>query len=431
MKEQVRTRIEKVVAGGLGLARLADGRVLLVPLTLPDEEVLLRLSGPAAKPTVRLTEITSPSPWRKSPPCPYFGRCGGCQLQHCDFDQQAELKKAIFSEQLQRAKIDFSPERLRFLAAPSPFHYRQRIRLQVKDGELGFFGRASHDLVAISEGCLLAPVEINQVLTQLLAWPHWDELAEQLSQLELHLDEASAMVVVRCLWQRKARPREVGWLKELAASLTGLKALLALDPEGRVSGPFPAGSDSLLSQCLRLPGLAPINFSFEAGGFCQVNQAQNRLMVEQVLAWLGPGENRFLLDLFCGMGNFSLPLAATGFQVHGVDLQRAAIRQARRNSQANEISCEFSRLSTAQAVGDKAKGVDVILLDPPRAGIKAEAGQLASLRARQIIYISCDAATLARDLKLLTKSYKIQDISLVDMFPQTAHMETMVNLLAR
>ena len=424
--------IEKMVAGALGLARLSDGRVVFVANTLPGEEVRLRLlaGGKAKAPMARLQQVLRPSASRVSPSCPYHARCGGCQLQHCADDEQAVLKKAMFVEQLERSSLSFAAENIDFYAAPQPLRYRQRIRLQVQDGEVGYFQAKTHTFLAI-EQCLLACGEINDLLDALLGHEVWSFVGELTTQLELHLDASSGLVVIRLHYNRKVIPRDVQLFAALVADLAGLKTLLVIDPHGRVSGPFPADIDPFLHFQLPLSDFESIDFTLEAGGFCQVNQQQNEVMVRQLLAWLGSGDGRRVLDLFCGMGNFSLALARADFEVLGVDQQRAGIRQAQRNSRENSLSCDFLRQGTAQALEhftETQERFDVILLDPPRAGIKEEAAAIAAMGVKQVIYISCDPATLLRDLQVMVKFYSITAISLVDMFPQTAHVESMVLL---
>lgn len=424
--------IEKLVAGGYGLARLTNGQIVFVPYTLPGEEVRISLSSTRGKiPLARVRQVVRPAIARVDPPCPYFGRCGGCQLQHCQPDQQIMFKKQIWLEQFSRTSLTLPAAEIVCYPAPQLCHYRQRIRLQVVDGEVGYFRPKSHQLLAIDQ-CLLACPEINTLLAELLEHPGWSLLGDLLKQLEMFFDAVSGQVVLRFYYQRKLRPRDQQVLREVADSLSLLKALLVLDPVGRISGPYPVGSDSSLN--FQLGGTSPLLFTLEPGGFCQVNQGQNEVMVAQLLTWLGPAQGRQVLDLCCGLGNFSLPLAHQGFTVLGVDQQRAGIRQARRNNARNGLSCQFKRQSMAQTLAEIAQQrqyFDIIVLDPPRAGIKEEVAALAKLGAAQIVYISCDPATLLRDLQVLTKSYDMAAISLVDMFSQTAHIESMVLLQVR
>jgi 23S rRNA (uracil1939-C5)-methyltransferase len=433
--------IEKIVAGGLGLGRLASGLVVMVPGTLPGERVRIteqrRRKGYLEAEAV---EIVEPAAARVMPACPIFGRCGGCDLQHAAYPAQVALKTAVLREQLGRINLagDVWQEPL---AASAPFGYRQRIRLQVDEstGRFGFYRPRSHQVEPVTR-CLLARPEINEIWRQLQAQETLPLLLAHCRSLEISVSPDDGGVALLFLLRRKPRPRELQLAREICGNFSGLLGCLftgpdfeAMDPLGQQSGP-----PSFLSR-FTLPasvtGSRPLTLTVEPGGFCQVNSSQNEQLVRTLLAWaaLEPGER--VLDLFCGMGNFSLPLALAAREVVGCDLQGAAIRAAKRNAeQAGLTNCRFLRQPAAAGAREMLTGgerFDLLLLDPPRQGCADLLSLLPELGARRLIYISCDPATLARDLVgLREQGFQLRRLQMVDMFPQTHHLET-ITLLER
>jgi len=438
-------RIDKVVAGGQGLARSATGQVLLVPLVLPGEEVVVRpLQVRKGYLEAELVEIISASPGRVTPTCHHFGRCGGCDLQHADYPLQVEIKNGILREQLVQSGVfpaKGAAELAEPLVSPVPFGYRQRLRLQVDEtGRWGFFRGRSHVLEAIAE-CPLAGPEINAVIRDFPSRPALGRLLPNAQEVEVIASPGDGKVILVLWLRRKARPADLQAAVRVAAELAPVSAVF-LESEGQLRlGPFPAAGDEKSGAgvgLVYLPfpalpewGIPAYTLIQEAGGFCQVNPEQNRRMIARMLAWLdGCGVGR-AVDLFCGMGNFSIPLGLAGIAVTGSDLQRSAIRSAVRNAASAGLgNCTFVQAAAVQAARDLAgsgERFDLIVLDPPRRGCPEVIPLLAALGADLLLYISCDPATLARDLARLSGlGYRIEKIGIVDMFPQTAHLESMV-----
>ncbi len=441
--------IDKVVAGGLGLGRLTDGLVVMVPYALPGEEILVRAKRRKKKYLeAELLEVIKPSPRRVEPYCPHFGICGGCDLQHAEYDYQLELKENILREQLVGAKVinEAELEKIieRPLSAPQPFGYRQRLRLQVdKNGGYGFFRNLSHDVEEI-ESCPLAMPEINKVLAKFSTSESMGHLLGLAREVELLVSPGDNSLILIIRLRRKPRPTDAKAADQVADDLDLVKAVyLAADGE-QIQGPYCgsmlASEDEGRSLLLLLPfpaiekhGIAPYTLGQEAGGFSQVNLAQNERMIEKLLDWVEELPAERGLDLFGGMGNFAIPLAAKFDEVVGLDLQRAAIRSAARNAEIAGLSnCSFIRKSAVDGIqefGAAGDVFDLVLLDPPRRGCLEVVPLLEGVGSPVVIYVSCDPATLARDIKEMTKNgYAIKKIILVDMFPQTHHLETMVLL---
>lgn len=438
--------IDKVVAGGAGLARAASGQVLLVPGGLPGEEVEVRvLRGRKGYSEAELLEVVSAHPQRIVPPCPHVGRCGGCDLQHAAYPLQIEIKNTILREQLERAGV-WERGRAQTLAEPlvarHPFGYRQRLRLQVDEsGHWGFFRNRSHVLEAIAE-CPLAGPEVNAVIREFPASPALARLLERAREVEVGASPGDGKVFLIIHLRRKARPADLQAAFRVGGELAAVGAVF-LEAEGQLRrGPFPESmaqeGDERGLVSLSFPALSGMEIPAyelrqEAGGFCQVNPAQNLRMVEQMLLWLAGHQVARAVDLFCGMGNFSIPLALAGITVTGSDLQRSTIRSAARNAEAAGLkSCKFIQAAAEQAARDLVAGgerFDLVILDPPRRGCSELVPLLSGLGGGLLLYISCDPATLARDLVGLTgQGYQLEKIGIVDMFPQTAHLESMALL---
>ena len=303
--------IEKLVPGGLGLGRLAWGMVVLVGYVLPGERVVVReMIRKKDFISATLQEILTPSPERVIPPCSLYGRCGGCDLQHATYNTQILLKKEILTESLQRAAGNiFSDPEIAIhppLASPEEFGYRQRIRLQVdEEGHYGFFRTGSHVLEAVSK-CLLADDALNTVLGQLHSSHSFTQLVMQCTAFELLFNPGSNGTVMLLHFKRKPRPRDSSLATEIVRDITGLSSILMqvesyglYDPLGQslVSKP------PHLSQTISIGELQKdLILTWEAGGFCQVNLAQNKKLIDLVMGMIKAGPHKRVLDLYCGYG---------------------------------------------------------------------------------------------------------------------------------
>ena len=436
--------IEKLIPGGLGLGRLAEGMVVLVRYVLPGERVVVReVNRKKDFISATLQEISTPSPDRINPPCPLYGRCGGCDLQHATYNTQILLKKEILTESLQRAAGDiFSDPEISIqsaLASSEEFGYRQRIRLQVdEEGQYGFFRTGSHVLEAVSK-CLLAKDTLNTVLQQLHSNDSFTGLARQCTAFELLFNPDSNDTIMLLHFRRKPRPRDSFLASNLVNDITGLSTILMQVEGYGLYDPLDQSFVSTpphLSQTISIGNLREdILLTWEAGGFCQLNLAQNKNLINLVMEMTKAGPHNRVLDLYCGYGNFSLPVAQLAGKVVGIDGQNGAIRSAKRNAERNGIhNCYFEKNKVATGVRnliDAGKTFDTIILDPPRQGAVDIVSMLPDLGAEQVIYISCNPATLARDLAILCRQeYTLSYLVPVDMFPHTHHMES-VTLLKR
>ena len=369
--------IEKLVYGGEGLARV-EGKVVLIPFVLPGEVV--RAETERAKNDLwrgRLLEVLQPSASRITPGCPYFQRCGGCQYQHIDYAFQLEQKRAILREALQRVgKIEFAGEM--GVVSNDPWQYRNRVQLHVEDGKVGYFGQGSRDLCAIDH-CPIASPKLNETI-------HKIQAPQASTAVEFFTNETDVQVNVVDRVSRQA-----------------LSALMTLG----VTTPIEYNG-----------------FRVSRNSFFQVN----RLLIDGLIECaIADQKGEWAIDLYAGVGLFSVRLAERFAKVTAVESGGSSFR---------DLSHNFAQPAINANVEDYLDGLeetpDFILADPPRAGLgKVVVKQLARIRAPRLTIVSCDPATLARDLQgLIAENYRIEKITLVDLFPQTFHLETVVELSA-
>lgn len=433
--------ISKVINGGYGLGRLDDGRAAMVRLALPGETVDFRIEreGKSLVEGVAV-RVHTPHPRRVEPPCPYYGACGGCDLQHGDYPCQLALKKAIIGDLLERHPEPAVRQASAILAEPLPsplaFGYRQRIRLQIDSrGRAGFRRFHRHEIVAVAR-CLIARDDVNRTLAALRSHPACSSLLQQTTELEIMADPDGGGTVCVFVLNRRPRPRDFDQAAILCRESAPIDRIFFAGRD------FPltpaAGRDPQIGHGLSVTypaeaGRPVLALGWEAGGFCQVNLEQNRRLIAAVVELAAPGPEESVLDLFCGMGNFSIPLARECRRLLGIEGQGSAIRSARANARRAGLGNAEFHQSPIHAACDQlaAQGpdFDCVVIDPPRQGTPGLARQLAELTGRRLVYISCDPATLCRDLgDLLAAGFTVRRLQPVDMFPQTHHIETVALL---
>lgn len=439
--------ITKIVNGGYGFARLSTGQVTLVRHVLPDETVIITTEETKKNHLFgKVEQILTEHPARIIPPCKYYGRCGGCDLQHCDYDSQLTIKHGIVEDLLRRQSHKAVGESINLLAAPIPspfaFAYRQRIRLQVGDrGVVGFHRFRSHDIISIDK-CLLAGESLNNSLTALQNHEDGHRLCELSTEVELQLNPQTGKTVCIFHFSRKVRPADAQSAQRFCRDAREVERIFFIGTDFPITGPYCENSgedrakmDNIFT--VHYPTITkvdrPIDLSWEAGGFCQVNLEQNRQLIETVIEFCQIEPTETILDLYCGMGNFSIPFAMAAKEVFGIEGQGSAIRSAKNNAArvglANTRFLKSSVHSACIELAEQGALFDCVLIDPPRQGAPGLASQLATITSKRLVYISCDPATLCRDLADLTdQGFTICKIQPIDMFPQTHHIETVVLL---
>ncbi len=407
--------IERILPGGFGMAH-ADGHTIMVALAAPGDHVRIRVDRVKGDVSfASIEEIITPSPHRVEPPCPYFGRCGGCDFQQMNYQAQLAAKAEIIRDCLRRlARIENIPD-FQITAAPDPWHYRSRAQWQFDAvrQRLGYFESGSRNVCDVAECAVLAP-QLQSTLESLRVRMTTGSLPDARDFRAALGDEGISI-------SPPVRSR----------SSTDIDSELAVD-------------NKIVRDISR--SVQGESYRFNADSFFQANDG---LLPSLIDAARGAEEGKTALELYCGVGLFTLPLARRFARVIGVESDPAAAKFAHDNLAGAGLTNaevvmrdvgvwldevkrhDLSRLSeeSATALQDQ---IDFVLLDPPRAGAESRviAGIL-GLQPRRIAYVSCDPATLARDLKkLIAGGYHLTSISAFDLFPQTHHVETVVHLVA-
>ena len=423
--------IKKVIAGGLGLGRAADGMAVMVAGVLPDETVTVATTRThRGYLEARLVRVDEPSPDRVTPPCPHYGSCGGCNLQHATYPAQLRLKRAILVESLERAHLDLPAAGVEStLAAPAPLGYRHRLRLHLDaDSRPGFYRAGSNEVVPVQH-CLLATERLNHLLAQLAEHCPESGIAGRCTGLELLESPADGRTLL-VLHTSAADP-----ITTVPPSLADLADQVFIEQTGRAAQQDATALGGELQQHFTVQDRR-YTLTWDHRCFFQVNPLQNERLVDLVFSLVKPRDQPFpVLDLFCGMGNFSVPLGLAGAEVTGVEHNPYSLGHAEANCRAAGL--QNTRFLTGD-VGHKLRRLTnretrfpVILLDPPRQGLGKPTALLSELGPEEIISISCDPATHARDLRLLAdRGWRLARVVPIDMFPQTHHIES-VALLER
>jgi 23S rRNA (uracil1939-C5)-methyltransferase len=431
MSDELRLSIEKLVYGGDGLGH-ADGNTIFVPYVLPGEEV--RATEKSKKKKVvwaKLLEVASASKERTTAPCPHFQTCGGCHYQHITAGEQVRLKKEILRETLSRlGGISWDGAIQEHTA--EPYGYRNRAQWAVRSGmprALGYFLPESSFIVPIDECPVLSP-RLAKTFGQLQEMARSGALPEGILEIEAFADSADEKIALNVAFERFPKPA-AELAAVLRAAIPQVDSLLLLDQK---------------KDKFELTG--PGYLIHEAGGFkFRVSHLSffqvNRFLIEDLLKTVTAGaKGRLALDMYAGVGFFTLPLARAFERVVSVDANLAATRDLYANAEAAGVSITTHNEHAEDFLKKTKEKPEFIVLDPPRAGLGAEtAGKLSELGAAEIVYLSCDPSTLARDLAVLTNSprkpkeiaapsmrYELNEMHLFDLFPQTYHIETLVRL---
>ena len=417
-----RLSIERLANDGRGIA-FVEGRTWFVEGALPGEEVETRvLSARSQVVEARCERVLQASAQRQVEPCPHARLCGGCNLQHAPIADQLALKQHTLAEQLARV-ADLQPDAWAEPLVGPAFGYRRRARLAVrwdvksKHLDIGFRASSSQEIVSIRE-CPVLVQPLQSLLPGLLTALRELSKPQAIGHVELFSGTAEAVLIRRTA----ALPEmDVARLRSFA---TANGAQLWWQGDGE-----PEPDDSAATLGYRLDAW-DLELAWRPGDFVQVNAPVNEAMVAQALAWLKAGKDEAVLDLFCGLGNFSLPLARSGARVVGVEGVEAMVTRAQQNAQRNGLAhAHFYRADLSKPLADApwaGSGFAAVLLDPPRDGALEIVRQMSMLKARRVVYVSCNPATLARDAReLASQGYRLKRAGVLDMFPQTAHVEAM------
>lgn len=417
--------IETLANGGAGIARAA-GRVIFVAGAFPGDVAQCRLTKiKKSFAEAEVVELLQPSSLRRTPPCPVAAECGGCQWQQLPYAEQLKWKQQLFTETLVRQAGIASEVIKPIVAAPSEWGYRSRVQVKCFYSRNGFitgFYRPKSRFVVAVERCPLMADELNNLLGILRSALKERPLSRQIPQIDLALGaDKSLRVVVHFTGTERAALIEI--LSPLA-QLHTFDLCIQYGPKAKLHQVVGRGE---LSISVDQPEIV---LNYAAGGFAQVNLEQNKQLVQAVIAAAHLNGDEKVLDLYCGMGNFSLPLARRAALVTGVEDFAPSIAMARRNAADNGLTnVDFQVMSSEQALKHRTDKFDLLVLDPPRAGAFDVAKQLSTQPVANVIYVSCDPQTLARDVQHLVQSgYSFVASTPFDMFPQTYHLESLTVL---
>jgi len=427
--------IEKLAFGGNGICRIA-GKVCFVPFSCPGDEVRLAVTTEKRSYLeARIVELITPSPFRTQPSCPVFGTCGGCSWQHIDYAQQLAAKQQILTETMWRgARVGAE-----CITATQPsarqYGYRSRVQFKLHGSgdklQIGFYRTGSHLVVDAGQGCPVALPVINEALAALRSV--LKSFADIRSIPKISIDSAEQGLIAVVKYSGRDSASAAAFFEKHCGELLPLTGLfLQSERSGSLQKVY---GDDLLTYSLPAwsPGSEPIRLSYQAGGFAQVNRDQNGAMLEIVKRLAGFTGTEQVLDLYCGNGNFSLPIASLVSEVTGIEEFAGSIAAARENGIKNHISnaafiCADAASGTRQ-LADNGSRFDTVILDPPRSGAAEAVAEICRLKPDRIIYVSCDPSTLARDCGMLAeKGYQVSECVPVDMFPQTYHIESVTLL---
>jgi 23S rRNA (uracil1939-C5)-methyltransferase len=423
-------KIEKLVYGGEGLGH-HDGRTVFAPLVIPGEVVSIEpLEEKKKFVRGRVVEIVTPSPLRIAAKCPYFGICGGCDYQHIPYDQQLVYKADILRETLSRlGRVRWDGP---ITSHPSPpFAYRNRAQWKIGPGDsgapaIGYYQAGSQKLCPVHECPIVSP-KLAETLAALGRLLGQGKLPNDLHEVEAFADDADDKLLLNLSLDEAGETTEK-LAETLRAEIPGLETTLI---QSRRSDRFDLHGPGYL-----VYRVGAYNYRVGHLSFFQVNRF---LLDTLVTVVLGEARGRLALDLFAGSGLFAVPLALRFERVIGVESNVAAARDLEANLQESGAASPSARvLNVEEFLAKWHDRPDFVVVDPPRAGVSAAAlARLIKLAPPSIAYLSCDPATLARDLAVLTGTaekpgpYLIDEVHLVDIFPQTYHMEALVRLSRR
>ena len=434
--------IESATIEGAGVARV-DGQVLFVAGALPGEQCTVRIEHIGNRALFAdLISVQTPSAHRIRPDCPYTSRCGGCSLRHMDYAQELELKRAHVQNCLTRIGGQ-TIEDLPITGAPELDGYRNKVQFPVQEQNgkpvIGFFSARTHTVIPIDD-CRIQPPCAGRIRRALLDWMQtyhiraYDEKTHTgyIRHLYIRTGAESGQILVCITANTQQLPKKKQLVQTLLAAEPGITTIV-FSPNTK------KGNTVLGTEFLPLYGdgtitdtLCGLQFRLSAPAFYQVNHAQAERLYEKAAALAGLTGEETVLDLYCGTGTITLCLARHAKKAVGVEIIPQAIEDAKFNAAQNGMdNAEFYCMdagAAAKLLAERGEKPNVIVVDPPRKGVSADVIEaIAAMQPQRVVYVSCDPATLARDVKLLTeKGYTLRSAEAVDLFPKCAHVETVV-----
>ncbi len=434
--QRLRVAIDRLVFQGDGLGRLPDGRVVFVPYAAPGDDAEIEVRE-IREDFVRadLARVLAPSPVRTTPSCRYFGNCGGCQWQHLEYASQLQWKREILQELLARlGKLDGSAAPVSAPIAPAgPWEYRARAQFKVFAGarlQIGFHQRATQRIVDIDR-CPLLDSRLNTVLRTLRTMrdPALHRLFPRLREIWVGVGTGTGEVVVSLFARAQDRAAIRLVFHRIQADVPSLRGLVLLDGDPRQHPRFVDrhGHGAIMEV------VGDHRFRVDAAAFFQVSGLAAGTLTRLVMEAASLCGTERVLDLYSGVGTFTVPLARRARKVVGIEASAAASADAMHNLRGNGCGgAQVVQAQVEQALPMLAREGpwDLVVMDPPRQGCSRRVLEaITGMAARRVIYVSCDPSTLARDLGILVRSgYRCVSLQPVDLFPQTFHLESVASL---
>ncbi len=426
-QEPVRVEVESLSHDGRGIAHV-DGKVVFIDFALPDEQVeFIYTDNRRDYAEGRLHQVILPSAQRIDPQCQHFGYCGACSFQHVDSDQQIAFKESLLTEQLSRVGKVAPSEIWEALHGPA-WGYRQKARLSVKHVKkkgrvLVGFREQKSSLVADLQQCHVLHPKVGKKIPELESLISQLSISEYIPQIEVAIGDNGCVLIFRML---QPASEDDHALLETFGKQHDVK--IYLQPKG-LDSIAPLNEANQIDLHYRLPAF-DLTMVFKPTMFIQINQVMNQDMINRVMSTFALKPQDKVLDLFCGLGNFTLPMAREAGQVVGIEGSQELVGQAKQNAELNGIeNVDFHVADLTQDVSQFSwakQSYNKILLDPARSGAADIVTQFAKWQPELIVYVSCNPSTLARDADILVNQmgYKLLKAGVMDMFPQTAHVES-------
>ena len=387
---------------GQGITRI-DNKITFVPKTVSGDIINLEITKSHKNYNeAKLLKIVKPSPDRIEYKCPYYNKCGGCNIANLEYTNQLKYKKEkVINIFKKYNKIDINPT---IIASDEILHYRNKITLQYNE-KLGLYEEKTHNIIEIQE-CLLMPQKVNDIIKLLNKYNY----NTSLQKIVIRIINNQVMINIIA--------------KDIPKSL--IEILKNLDVSVYHNSKYISGNKVLIET------LNNYKFSILPDSFFQINKIKTINLYNQIVEYANPQKEDKVLDLYCGVGTIGIYLSKYCKEVLGIEINKSSIENANINKKLNKIeNISFIEADVSKVLSMKYKA-DIIIVDPPRSGLdKNTIETLIKINPKKIVYVSCDPITLSRDINLLKNNYILKDVKLYDMFPETYHLETVVLLKRR
>ncbi|MFZ0445769.1 MAG: 23S rRNA (uracil(1939)-C(5))-methyltransferase RlmD [Bacillus sp. (in: firmicutes)] len=436
---------EDLTHDGAGVAKV-EGYPIFVPNGLPDEKARIKIvKVNKGYGFGKLMEIIEPSPHRIDAPCSIYKECGGCQLQHLSYEGQLLAKEKQVRDVLQRIGKLEDVKVHPVLGMENPWHYRNKSQVPIGEHEGGliggFYQQRSHQIIDMKT-CLIQQQKNDEVIQKVkeicsrngVRAYNEEKHKGDLRHIMIRYGAVSGEVMIVLVTRTNELPNKNEIVEEIAASIPDVKSVVQNINSKKTNVILGEQTKVLWGEEVIYDSIGAIKFAISARSFYQVNPEQTKVLYDKALEYAGLNGNETVIDAYCGIGTISLFLAQKAGKVYGVEIVPEAIEDAKRNAALNGITNVEFAVGEAETVipnwYEEGVQADVLVVDPPRKGCDEKLLQtILSMKPKKVVYVSCNPATLARDLRILEDGgYKTSEVQPVDMFPQTTHIETVTRL---